>query len=305
MIKNINRVILFIAFTLCTKIISAQEDLQKSGFTITDINLGFGGYSYTALGLSLNDFKILAPQSQLLKTDLSKYNQNGGYYNYYYDGNIESQTISELTIGVVKKIKTNKKLQLYPECRFGFTYQTGIQASRYYSLEDLKRFDTLVSSQTGKEFYVDSLKTSTYQMKYAAEQLRLAGNILFRLNPMSRWSLFGGAGLNFGMSINPRTEIFYSYNESINAPVQYSVYYNLKNENSSETFRNKVSFAASGYLIAGIDWRTGSKRKFWKKLHISYEVRPIVDYNSIPEVENFTSTALLQQFSFRYTFNSF
>ncbi|HNU34092.1 MAG TPA: hypothetical protein PKN75_10925 [Bacteroidia bacterium] len=303
MIQNVNSLSLFIAFALFTKIVSAQEDLDKPGFTISDINLGFGGYSYTELGLSLNDFKKLAPQSELLKTDFSGFNANGGYYNNFYKDALETQTLSEVTIGIARKETEDKKQKLSREFRLGFAYQSGIKVSKYYSHEDVIRFDTLLSTQTGEEFYVDSIKTTNYNMKYTAEQIRLTANILFRLNPFSRWSLFGGAGLNLGISVNPRTEIFYSYTESINAPVQYPVYYESKNKSSRETFRNKLGVAGAGYLIAGVDWRTGNKREFWKKLHISYELRPMVDYNSLPESANFTNTAILQQSSFRYTFN--
>lgn len=303
MIRKVTSLSLFIAFTLFTKIVSAQEDLDKPRFTITDINLGFGGYSYTGLGLSLNDFKKLAPESELLKADLSNLYTNGFYTNTYFEDALESQSVSEITVGVSKKISESKKYQFFPEFRFGFAHHSGIRSSRYYSREDYERFDTLTSSQTGQVFYVDSVKYTSYNMRYSAQQLRITASVIFRHNPLSRWSLYAGGGFNFGMTLNPFTEIDYTYRASTNFTLPYSVLPGKNEIYISETFRNKLSMAAAGFLIAGVDWRTGKKRKFWKRLHLSYELRPIVDYNNIPERKSFVNAAIQHQFSFRYTFN--
>lgn len=298
--------LLFLLLCLHSLILTAQTNEGKSPLRISDVSFGFGGYSYTDIGLSLYDFKKLAPESELLKTDFTDFNSQGSYNNNYYEDDLESQSsVAEVTVGLSKEIMDYKKNHLYKEFRFGFTYQAGISSSRNYSHQDRTRFDTLISTQTGEEFYVDSVKSSSYNMLYSTEQVRLAASILFRLNPMSRWSLFAGAGLNFGMTINPHTEISYSYSEYISAPVQYPIYHESKNTWKNETFRNKVGMACSGYLIAGIDWRTGNKRAFWKRLHFSYDVRPVIDFNDIPENNSYTNTAILQQFTFRYSFNSF
>lgn len=305
MIQNVNSLSLFIAFALFTKIVSAQEDLDKPGFTISDINLGFGGYSYTELGLSLNDFRKLAPQSELLKADFSNLYTNGFYTNTYYEDALESQSVSEITAGLAKKISESKKYQFFPEYRFGFMYQSGIRSSRYYSRDDYERFDTLTSSQTGQVFYVDSVKHTSYNMRYSAQQLRITASVIFRHNPLSRWSLYAGGGFNLGMTINPFTEIDYTYQTSTNFTLPYSVLPTKNEIYISETFRNKFSMAGAGFLIAGVDWRVGRKREFWKRLHLSYELRPIVDYNNIPERKSFVNAAVQHQFSFRYTFNYF
>lgn len=108
---------------------------------------------------------------------------------------------------------SNKEKTMYksnPLLRLGFTYSSGTNLMGGSFKEDRIPFDTLTSSQTGQTAFIDSINTQGYNMNYRSEQLRFDGSIIFRTNPEARWSLFTGIGITAGISINARTDIYYS-----------------------------------------------------------------------------------------------
>jgi hypothetical protein len=141
-------------------------------------------------------------------------------------------------------------------------------------------------------------------MDYSSEQIRFDGSMIFRTNPLARWSLFSGIGITAGVSINSNTNIYYSkylrteIYESDGAVLNSSSYYH-SDQSISENHKNKNGYAVSAYIPMGIDFRVGKKREFWKQIHLFYECRPGMNMTSIPELQTATTASLQHGFGLR------
>jgi hypothetical protein len=295
--------ILLFAFLLTAGHLFAQDASRVSLFKVSDGfvqsggsfdgGFGYGGYYepyYSSFGGpygggygggtgtgSLADFKALAPNSALLNRDLTGYSSGSGYFG----GDGSNINFSAL-LGLQLRNAEGTGYRKSPLIRIGVTYGTANLLNYGLYNSTSTRIDTLTSSQTGQVTYVDSIWSSSYNMNYYSEQIRLDASMIFRTNPEARWSAYGGLGVTAGMSINAYTTIDYSeysYGSSYS-----SFYYGGNGVFSSETIRNKTNFGFSTYIPVGVDFRVGNKREFWKHIHLYYEWRPQIDVTVVPEV---------------------
>ena len=246
--------------------ISGMSLSQK--IKITEIHISNGTGLGGQINGSIDDFKILAPNSSILLTDFSQYNQQG-YVSFRTPGN---------------NFSSNYSLQLGLQCakmpkvtfRVGITHVSNEGAlSAFGSYSQSFPYDTLTSSQTGEQTFLDSTNSKYYNMNHSNQQIRLDGAMIFRMFPEKRWSIHTGLGASLGMSYQSNTEIRYWESTSISSGDYYE-------ENGvSETFKNKNSLGASLYIPFGVDFGIGKKREFWMPFHLYAETRPSLNINSI------------------------
>lgn len=250
--------------------------------------------------VSIADYSKLAPESKLLKADLSQYIQSE---SYAINGSGNFSVLLGMRFG--KKDGTAYKPN--PILRAGFSYFNSANFSSGLYQSTNKRYDTLLSYQTGTEIFVDSVSQRNYNMMYNSQQIRLDLSLIFRTDGKARWSFYSGIGLNAGVSLNAKTQINYSnyaYTEtdgktsaSTNQASSYPFYVSFYNSappesevtSYTETFRNKNNTAFSAYVPLGVDFRIGKKRAFWKRTHLFCEFRPGINSTSIPELGTFNS----------------
>ena len=160
--------------------------------------------------------------------------------------------------------------------RVGITHVSNEGAlSAFGSYSQSFPYDTLTSSQTGEQTFLDSTNSKYYNMNHSNQQIRLDGAMIFRMFPEKRWSIHTGLGASLGMSYQSNTEIRYWESTSISSGDYYE-------ENGvSETFKNKNSLGASLYIPFGVDFGIGKKREFWMPFHLYAETRPSLNINSI------------------------
>jgi hypothetical protein len=217
----------------------------------------------------LTDFAKLAPNSTILGMDLSQLTP----YSYMYFNGFGMNSGSNST-----------SLQLGLQCAKmpKITFRVGITHVSNYSLlsahgsfYESAPYDTLTSSQTGQQTFIDSSHTKSYDMNHSNQQIRLDGAMIFRMFPEKRWSIHTGLGASVGMSYRSNTEIRYWESTSISSGDYYE-------ENGiSESFKNKNSVGASLYIPFGVDFGIGKKREFWMPFHLYAETRPSLNINSI------------------------
>ena len=248
---------------------------------------------------SLTDFKKLAPNSTLLNENFSNFNQRNTMGT---DGNSVFSVL--LGLNFLDKEKQLYKSNMQLRLGFSFLGNQGLLNS-YYS-ETRKPYDTLVSQQTGQYSTLDSITYQFYGMNYNSKQLKLDGSLIFKTNSEARWGLYGGIGLSFGASINASTSITYSkYTIAEKTFGTTTTNYNSSNNgvNKSEVFLQKNNIGGSVYLPLGVDFRMGKKKEFWKHTHLHYELRPGINYLSVPELRNYTNTCFQQGIGIRYVWN--
>lgn len=244
---------------------NSQAQLSFEG-----VYLQSGAFFGAAKG-SLADFQTLAPQSVLLQQDLSAY-QSSPFFNLSFPGQSQS-----LSVGLKLGKMSNATLRL------GLMHTNQNNAlSTGGAFTESFRIDTLTSSQSGTQYFVDSFSTHSYNANYSQEQLRLDASLIFRYNADNRWSFYGGIGANFGLSYNCVTNVehsVYPYGDSYGFPLSMLSSYSGTYER--ETFENKGGFGFGVYAPLGIDFQVGKKREFWKPIHLYMELRPGFNVNQI------------------------
>jgi hypothetical protein len=244
---------------------SSQAQLGFEGIYLQN------GAFYGAGKGSVSDFQTLAPQSVLLQQDLSAY-QGYPVMNFTFPGQSQS-----LSVGLKMAKLPNATLRL------GLMHTNQQNALAIGgSFTETFRIDTLTSSQTGEQIFVDSFSTHSYNASYSQEQLRLDASLLFRYNADKRWSFYGGIGANFGLSYNAQTNV----NQYV-SPYGSGYGYGLFNDmvyngtHTQETFENIGGFGFGVYAPLGVDFQVGKKRDFWMPIHLYMELRPGFNVNQI------------------------
>jgi hypothetical protein len=251
---------------------------------ITELHIsngtGFGGQ----INGSIDDFKTLAPSSSILAMDFSQFNPQG-FPTYQTPGmNLSSTYSLQLGLQCVKKPNIT--------CRVGITHvSNGGVLSAFGSYSQSFPYDTLTSSQTGEQIFLDSTNTKYYSMNHSNQQIRLDGALIFRMFPEKRWSIHTGLGATLGMSYQSNTNISYWESSSMFSSYYDGNYYNQQN-GEQESYKNKNSVGASLYIPFGVDFCIGKKREFWMPFHLYVETRPSLNINSINGIGTTFSTGM-------------
>lgn len=258
-----------------------------------------GGWMYqNSPYVSIADYAKLAPESKLLKADLSTYSQSE---SYAFNGSGMFTVLMGMRFG--KKDKTGYKPN--PILRAGFTYFNSTNFSSGLYQSSSKRTDTLLSYQNGTEHFVDSVSQRNYNMMYNSKQIRIDLSLIYRTDGKARWSFYSGIGLNAGVSLSANTQIDYSnyaYTETDGKTYSssgqqgfypFNYYYSPPPESDvttyTETFKNKNNSSFSAYIPLAVDFRIGKKRTFWKRTHLFLEFRPGINSSNIPELGRYSA----------------
>lgn len=258
----------------------------------------FNAQSGSTMGLSVvgeqADFLKLAPNSTLLQTDLSDYTKNGGTGPMMQMGS-QISGIHGLYVGLQFRDEPLNGFLRQPVLRLGFTFMNTSNLSAAYSNTTITPYDTLTSSQTGNQVFVDSVFNQNINMNYQTQQLRLDGALIFQTSDKYRFSFHTGIGVSLGTAISSTTRVNYWEDKytSNNDGESFSYYtYGEASGMKSETFKNKNGFAFTGYIPVGFNMRLGKNREFWKHLNIYAEMRPGLYVTAIPELTTQTNFGL-------------
>ena len=265
---------------------NAQEKTPR--VRISEFHLQTGFQYYPAETTSLEDFQKLAPNSILLKEDLPSSN-SFGYYN-------SRGNFSSVQLGLTFKNHPNALL------RVGISTMgvSGLQNS--YSKQDYFPYDTLTSSATGEQTFIDSVSSQSYFMNHSSRQIRLDAALIFRTDASARWSLFAGIGASLGVNYNATTYISYYMNNYING--QDGNYYGYSNNGSekTESFTTKNYLTTTAFIPMGVDFRIGKNQAFWKRLHLYYEIKPSISMTQIPALRTITTVNMTQALGLKVSF---
>lgn len=253
------------AFLFIPIISGAQEKTKL--FKITDIQLILTSNTFRQASATIDDFRTLVPNSTILQQDFSDY-EGWSYQSFNSDSELGILT------GISIKGKTNSQLRL------GLNYGARHNMwSNYYESESYI-YDTLTSSQTGQQYYLDSTVSKSLSMDQSAELINLDASYIFRTNQENRWTFFIGLGMNIGIGFNSITTIH--KNQFSTSPNNYgSPYDNTGTE--FESIKNQNYFASSLFIPMGLNFRIGKKSEFWQKLHFFYEMRPTIRMQSLQQ----------------------
>ena len=265
----------------------------QAQISINEIYLQSGSFFGQNKG-SLADFQTLAPGSSILQQDLSAYQT---YPQMFFNLPGQSQSLS-VGLGLGKMPNATLRLGLMHTSQNNALTTGG-------SYTETFRVDTLTSSQSGEQYFVDSFSTHSFNANYAQEQLRIDASLLFRYNADKRWSFFGGIGANFGLSYNAATTVHHRvspYGDYFGYGFINDLMFIDFGTHETETFENKGGFGLGVYAPLGIDFQLGKKREFWKPMHLYMELRPGFNINQIAGIGNTFSVGNFSNAGLRFQF---
>lgn len=206
------------------------------------------------------------------------------------DRNTSGGQITSVLIGLKFRKKDGSGYRSNPLLRVGIKSSRANTLSASYEKENQSRFDTLHSSNSGEVVYLDSVQFSYYRLDYTSRHFRLDLSMIFRTNPEKRWSLYGGLGLSAGIFYKAETQITkgdqyfveFEYKDIAAEPEQH--FYDDDNY-KTEFHRNKSSFGTELYAPIGVDFRIANKSGFFSKIHLHYEIQPVLNMINVPELE--------------------
>jgi|694.fasta_scaffold31883_5 hypothetical protein len=265
-------------------VVSAQE-IKKSKYKISQFQLSFGGdRSLTPLNINQNEFNILAPGAQI-PANSTPYTTQFGW---------DAPTLNiNVAFHPLKKNGLSGEYNKNRTFRAGISAQ-GINASIYNTSNSFTtRIDTLVSSANGSIYgFVDSVHRDFTYSSYMATAVRLDFSYLASTDVSKRFSFYSGVGLNFGITLAPRTEIHsHSWDseqitDTNDNYISTQSVYNALNVNR-QVYQNKMGYMAALYVPIGVDFRLGKKNEVMKKMHLFFELRPTISVLSIPETKTY------------------
>jgi hypothetical protein len=278
----------------------SQDSSRYRRINPMQISLTKGIFAHQNYHHTLGEIRKLAPGSQLLKNDLQNF--SNPYYN-----SLEPLVAYSLSLGFRLRTRDGKSLASNPVIRAGFTYISQLGTYQQYVDKTESPYDTLVSQQTGQEYYVDSITEKRYYAEYFSDILLLEMSAIWRTKAQKRWAFFGGVGIGAGLSLNANTEIAYTrrawLQTSSKEDFSYPNYTNNNQEFELESFRNKTSSFYTVFFPLGIEWRLGKKNEFLRNVYLFYELRPGLSLLNIPETSVYAKTFLHHSIGLRIQFN--
>lgn len=252
---------------------------QTTNDSKVDFYFGVGFMGSPSQQLTIPEYRTVLPESPILNKDLSHLNQSK--FTYF-----NSSPLFHINYGF--RLSQNEKTEV--RLRVGISYRNYTSDNSAFYFQNSSSFDTLTSSQTGEETYVDSSYSESLFIDYYGEQIGLDVSYLVALNPNGRWSFYTGIGVEAGMSFNNRLDMSHSsyWNTSINEQF-YIPFSNDFNQNfrDFETYKQDNTFYGRVYAPIGLDFRLSKKHEFWKRVHLFTELRPMLEFknNALKEVQ--------------------
>jgi hypothetical protein len=260
------------------------------------IHVGFHVANNPESGLS--DFRTLAPNSLLLKNDLSSFEINNQIQE-------PLNPVYSMQLGVqFRKTRTNS-YHYNPLLRVGFNYSSISVINCSLSQQLSQTADTLTSSQTGQQYFVDSIFMQDFDMQLNAQMLQFDASLIFRTNPKLRLSAYAGVGFNLGSSINSTIDILYNENRYTNSQYEKkgSSFNSSTDKNTREYFNSGKLNSYSIYTPFGMDFRIGKFDEFLNNFHLFYEIRTGLQISNVNELRTINSTYFQNNIGVRVNWN--
>jgi hypothetical protein len=260
---------------------------------ITNVYVATGPNLVEMRPAGLEDFRRLAPESEILSADLSEYDQLSLYFPY---PGVDMHAM----LGIRFRHKAGEWMR-NPELRFGVRYTRSVNVSNRIQYVEKFRFDTLTGAHNTVA-YMDSVTVREVDMRYEYDVMRVGASVLFRTYARGRWNIYGGLGMSLGAVLRSYTRISWSeshYEQMVLAYSAQSVDGPALEEQVVETHAGKRGFVLGLDLPLGLDFRLGNKKELLKRMHLYAELRPSLDFQFLKGLGNHAVPVYSQAFGLR------
>lgn len=257
--------------TLCIVLFLGAVHLQantkdSSRIKISEAFIMSGGTGFSSNSKTLEDFKLLATGSPILSQNLNTYSRQGS--------NSNPGSLVVMGFGLQKQHSKHNA----PIFRIALSYGSGISSDLSYAKSTLFRVDTLTSSQTGKQYFIDSQQVQQIRMQQNTQILQLDVSAIWRTHNPNKFKLFAGIGIVGGKTINRETSVFYGTYAAVGQYNPYMGRYGMGGPYSSgsgsvESYKNSNQTAYGVYIPFGVDYQLSKKPGLLKHFSLFTEVR--------------------------------
>jgi hypothetical protein len=264
---------------------SFSQEENENKIQLSEVQVLIGNRINATQHASIDYFKRMAPNSEILGMDYSEYRYNN-YSSILSSGNYNA------LLGFQFKEKKNLLLRL----GVGYSFDTYLQTNAYK--EEHFAYDTLVSMQTSQMYFIDSVSTSSTNAYGTVDYVSFDASLVYRTNAEKRWSFYGGLGLNFALGFNNIVNVGSSKGAYITATDGSPV--NWTRESTNEMYSVRNPFSATLFLPLGVDFRIGEKREFWEKVHLMSEIRPSISLTDFPDYVTVVAPSMIYSFGVKF-----
>lgn len=247
-----------------------QEPLGNKKYKIESINISVGLGRSTQEATFIGDFQRLNPTSKLAFDDLSAYTTNSF-------GRIESGILSARIILAPTNWREQNKI-LRTTFRIGLNHTSHTPLSLAYYRSETGPYDRLVSANTGKVYFIDSTRYSSYNFTYNSNITTLDLGIQLNTNYDKRWSYFGGLSVNLGVMSGAASYSKFVQTTYRNRDNYFDsdLYYHDSQERESnfEFFNREKAMVIGVSVPIGIQFRIAKTNRFLNRLRLSAAFTP-------------------------------
>jgi len=292
--------ILLLLLILCARMAGAQQTSSgQKAISLNNLFISVGNYPGTSYHLSLESFRQLAPGSVFLQNDLSSFKSNR--YSFF-----DNSYLFRAGATFSKKNEPEKERRIRPNFRLAATYGGGTLYSNYFWKESHYPADTLVSVKSGSIYVLDSVSTKSYTMEYHQEYFGIDASLIFYSPAWHAFSIYGGVGINGNFNFDNYVTIGYSQfshlEQSESSRAEYFNVWRILDVNyEEENIPTAKSFSASIFLPLGVDMKLSKHERGLGKLHLYYELHPLILVSGVPELKAFTGFRVQHSMGLRFT----
>lgn len=258
---------------------------------VSDFTLYFGTAGGESESLTEQELLDLAPSAREIL-----FSDDDEFYTNYFD--YSDSFIFNAALGLKFAKDGSESISHNPTLRLGISYENSRPLDFYRGSSETFRIDTLVSTQTGQLYFVDSTYSRSLSGQYLSERIKIDAAIVFRTSQEKRLSLFAGAGFTVGLSFNNKTDV--SLYESSSVDDFDSLFELSSTERETVIIPNEGAFVASAYVPFGLEYRLSNSHPVWSQLYLSYEMRPSLEVFEVPELKTLTLARFQALFGFRF-----
>lgn len=253
----------FLSSIVLDLLLGPQVSAQEQGPPITwgAVQVGTGGFVDQPLHLFTGDLYRLAPGSKLLPQDLSDHRTNGPW--------TEGAELYYMGLGLHPFAREGSD---GPELRFGLLATTDLSLALRFERTQRTPYDTLTSSQTGTQYFLDSVATSQYWIEHSYRLIGVSGALVWRTN--GKLAFFGGVGVGVGLLYDARTRVMHQAWGAVEGTGSVADLPDPQNERKEEEFRNGTGGWFALHVPLGVDYRLHRSHQLWSRTRLFLELTP-------------------------------
>lgn len=272
---------------------SLSQVIAQKNFSVTDVLFSGGAQLMENPRLSNQSLLTLAPNSQLLQSNLAKYRSSNSIYGY---SSTQGASLFSAQVGITP-FGSGAKKSISPLLRIGISMGQVNLFNEFLSYSENFPYDTLISQRTGEKIYLDSTAGSQLNINQSGNQIRVDIALLYQTE-LDRWiSFYSGIELGAGLTFNNQTQI--SKSDYGFGPGSF-YYYGGNSAYQWENFANKNGYLVQTSIPIGFNLRMSKQKPLLNQVLLFFEFKPGISFFQIPEVKTFANFTYQTQAGLRF-----